>query len=214
MAGDLISPIVFSPEFLGCMPFIYKEEGGDTNDKHDSGSETRKGIIQREYDAFRKSKGEPLQTVFAASDAEIQEIYWFQYWLPNCPQVRIGGDLCLFNFQINAGVTEAVKILQRAVNVPDDGHFGLITKAACDAAEPHKLIYAFTLKEEAFYRSLKTFKYFGKDWIGRCERCEALALQMLQKSVTPPVQNMPPVAPATSADAQKAVAEKTGAYHV
>lgn len=184
----------YSARFLACMPFIYQEEGGDSNDPHDPGGKTHKGVIQTEYDAYRKSIHLSLQSVFLATDSEINTIYWLQYWLPNCPNMKPGSDLTLFNFSINAGNAEATKILQRAVNVTPDGHFGLITKAACDAANPLKLIYAFTLKEETFYRSLSTFKYFGKDWIGRCQRCETLSISMLNKYVNPTTQNLQPAA--------------------
>jgi lysozyme family protein len=174
------SPSVLTPQFLACMPFIYQEEGGYSNDPHDPGGATNHGIIQTEYDAWRKLQGEATQSVTQIGyPAESNQIYWEQYWLPYCPLLPSGPNLCFFNFGINAGITESTKILQRAVNVADDGHFGVITQAACAAADPKKLIYAFTLKEEAFYRSLSTFRYFGSDWIGRSERCEALAISMI-----------------------------------
>jgi lysozyme family protein len=172
----------YSVRFTACMPFIYQEEGGYSNDPHDSGGATDHGIIQREYNAWRVTQHLPTQNVkLIGYPSETDAIYWSQYWLPYCPLMKTGPDLTLFNFGINAGITEAIKILQRAVNVRDDGHFGIITQTAINAADPLKLIYAFTLKEESFYRSLPTFKYFGNDWIGRCERCEKLSIRMLQQ---------------------------------
>lgn len=172
-------PVVeFSPRFFDCMPFIYQEEGGLSDDPHDPGGRTNKGVTQREFTAILNLWGEPNQDVATITEAQSNTLYWSQYWLPNCALVKPGEDLCLLNFDINAGVTEAIKIIQRTVNVTDDGHFGIITQAACAAAPPAKLIYAFTLKEEAFYRALPAFKYFGSDWIGRSQRCEALALKM------------------------------------
>jgi lysozyme family protein len=191
------SPSVLTPQFLACMPFIYREEGGYSNDPHDSGGATDHGIIQSEYNAWRKLHSEAQQSVKLINyPDESNQIYWTQYWLPYCPLLPSGPNLCLFNFGINAGVSEAVKILQRAVNVTVDGHFGLETEAACNAADPKKLIYAFTLKEESFYRSLPTFKYFGSDWIGRSERCESLSISML--APTPIVTLAPPTPSDTS----------------
>lgn len=175
-------PWQHSPRFSACIPFIYIEEGGNSNDPHDPGGKTHKGIIQREYDAFRRLKKLPAQNVFDASDDEINEIYWRQYWNPICPLLKPGVDLCQLNFSVNAGVTECIKIMQRALRVRDDGHWGVVTQSAENDCDPFKLIYAFTLKEEAFYRSLRTFRYFGKDWIGRSERCETLAEQMAEQT--------------------------------
>lgn len=170
------------------MPFIEREEGGKSDDPHDPGGKTNCGILQREYSAYLKSRNRPDADVFTLTwqSQDVYDIYWSQYWLPNCMLLKPGEDLCLFNFGINAGPIEAVKILQSAMRVNVDGHFGIITQQACASADPKKLIYAFTLKEESFYRSLSTFKYFGKDWIGRCQRCEDLSLQMLASVATMP----------------------------
>lgn len=185
------APGKYGARFLACMPFIKQEEGGYSDNPHDPGGATNCGITQRELTAYLISRGQPPMNVKNLSwgISIVDDIYYSQYWLPNCVYLRPGEDLCLFNFGINAGVVEAVKIIQAAVRVPVDGHYGVITQAACLSADPKKLIYAFTLKEESFYRSLSTFKYFGKDWIGRSQRCEDLALSML-----PGATNSTPVA--------------------
>ena len=165
--------------FLACEPFTLKEEGGNSDDAHDPGGRTHDGIIQRECDAWRKAHDEPLIDVYTLSDAERDEIYYAQYWLPNCPNVPPGLDLCLFDDGVNTGPVEAVKFLQTALGVTADGHFGVITAGALKAAPSiPRLIVAFTAAREAYYRSLRTFRYFGKDWIGRSQRCEAAALKM------------------------------------
>lgn len=161
-----------------CLPYILKEEGGNSDDPHDPGGRTHEGIIQREYDAYRKSKGEPTQDVYAASDAEVGDIYQSQYWLPYCPQMPPGVDLCYFDMAVNGGPVEATKLLQRALGVADDGHIGLITLGAVQAANPIRLVGAFSDQRTAFYRSLRTFKYFGKGWLARVQTIEQAALKM------------------------------------
>src|ERR1700728_3806781 len=113
-----------SPRFLACMPFVLKEEGGYSNDAHDSGGMTMHGIIQREYDRYRKSKGLPLQWVKNISVDEQNEIYWTEYWLPHCPDLPPGLDLSFFNIAVNGGPTRATHLLQRALGVGDDGICG------------------------------------------------------------------------------------------
>jgi lysozyme family protein len=167
------------PRFLACLPFTLKEEGGNSDDPHDPGGRTHKGIIQREYNAWRQAHNESMQDVYNASDEEVNDIYYQQYWLPYCPQFPAGLDLCFFDLAVNGGPAEAVKILQRALGVNADGHLGLVTMGALKTANVAHTIVSYTVQREAFYRSLRLFKYFGRDWIGRSERIETAALKML-----------------------------------
>lgn len=170
-----------SPRFLACMPFVLKEEGGYSNDKHDSGGMTMHGIIQREYDKFRKSKGLPTQWVKNISIDEQNEIYWTEYWLPHCPLLPAGLDLSFFNIAVNAGPGRAVHLLQQALGIGADGNWGPQTNAAVVGIKPEAvsgMIKSFGTDEQNWYRGLSKFQYFGKDWIGRAQRCEALSLKM------------------------------------
>ncbi len=179
-----------SPRFIACMPFILQEEGGYSNDPHDSGGMTMHGIIQREYDRYRRSKGLPLQWVKNISVDEQNEIYWTEYWLPHCPLLPVGLDLSFFNIAINAGPGEATRLLQEALALTIDGNWGPKTNAAVVGIEPSDvphMIQSFATDEENWYRHLSKFKYFGKDWIGRAQRCETLSLKMFAASPQPAV---------------------------
>lgn len=174
--------IQFSPRFLACMPFVLQEEGGYSNDAHDSGGMTMHGIIQREYDRFRKSKGLPTQWVKNISIDEQNEIYWTEYWLPHCPLLPAGLDLSFFNIAVNAGPGEATRLLQAALNILADGNWGPQTNTAVVAIKPEdvpNLISTFDIDEEGWYRHLSKFQYFGKDWIGRAQRCRVASLKMV-----------------------------------
>jgi len=161
-----------------CLPYILKEEGGNSDNPHDPGGRTSRGIIQREYDAYRKSKSEPTRDVYQASDDEVADIYQHQYWLPWCPQMRAGVDLCFFDMAVNSGPVEAARLLQRALGVNADGHIGAITVSALAAANLVKLVTGFSEQRSAFYRSLGTFKYFGAGWLNRVRAIETAALKM------------------------------------
>lgn len=161
-----------------CLPYILKEEGGNSDNPHDPGGCTSRGIIQTEYDAFRRANNEALQSVFDAGDAEVSDIYQQQYWQPWCPQMPIGIDLCFFDTDVNSGPAEATKLLQRSLGVAADGHIGMITLAALKATNPIKLIGGFSDERRAFYKSLKTYKYFGAGWLSRVATIEAVAYKM------------------------------------
>jgi lysozyme family protein len=167
--------------FLACMPFILKEEGGYSNDLHDSGGMTMHGIIQREYDKYRRSKGLPTQWVKNITVNEQNDIYYNEYWLPHCPQLAKGLDLSFFNIAVNGGETEAVHLLQKSLGIFSDGMWGNQTlDAVKNINNASDIIRKFADDEENFYRSLSKFKYFGKNWIGRAERCRDLSLKMAE----------------------------------
>lgn len=164
--------------FVICLPFILKEEGGNSDNPHDPGGRTSRGIIQREYSAYRQSKDEASQDVYLATNAEVADIYEHQYWLPWCPQMPVGVDVCSFDMNVNGGPVQSTRLLQRALGVNDDGHIGVLTLAALKAANPIKLITGFSDQRTAFYRSLSTYKYFGAGWLSRVNTIEAAALKM------------------------------------
>jgi lysozyme family protein len=175
-------PVQTSPRFQACMPFVLKEEGGYSDDKHDSGGKTMHGIIQREYDKFRRMKGLPLQWVKLISQDEQDEIYWTEYWLPRCPNLPAGLDLSYFNIAVNAGPSEATRLLQQALGLPVDGNYGPQTAQAVAEIQPAdlpRLIRAFDTDEENWYRHLSKFQYFGRNWIGRAQRCRDASLKMV-----------------------------------
>src|SRR3974390_2724945 len=130
--------------FLICWPFTLAQEcpfpndwsnpHNFSNDAHDPGGETMCGIIQREYDLFRKRKGLPLQSVLQISHEEGAEIYLNSYWLPECPKLKSGLDLSYFDEAVNAGPHAATKLLQRVLKVDADGAWGQQTDEAVAAA--------------------------------------------------------------------------------
>jgi lysozyme family protein len=166
--------------FSICLPFTLKQEGGNSDDPHDPGGRTHKGIIQREYDKYRRSKGLPLQSDYAMSDAEVSDIYFNEYWMPHCPTLAPGLDLSFFDNAVNEGPFRAAVMLQRALSVPDDGAFGPKTAAAIVGQDVRALITRYSDARESFYKSLSTFQYFGKGWLSRVFAIREQSLAMVQ----------------------------------
>lgn len=191
-----------SPRFLACMPFVLQEEGGYSNDAHDPGGMTMHGIIQREYDVYRRSKGLSPQWVKNISVDEQNDIYFNQYWLPHCPLLPVGLDLSVFNINVNGGPTRGTHLLQSTLSIASDGVWGDDTTKHVAAIQPGTvpaLVDRFADIEKAWYRGLANFKYFGNDWIGRAERCRALSVKMateaedtLDKALDDFTNNRPP----------------------
>lgn len=164
--------------FQNSLRVVLRDEGGNDDDPDDPGGRTSRGIEQAEYNAFRKLSGLPTADVWKADDSEIMEIYRDSYWNPYCDGFPLGTDFLYFDCAVNAGPHEATLLLQRAVGVDDDGHIGVITKAAVDAANRDDLIRKFSDEKRAFYRALHKAKYI-KGWLNRCDDVEGVALAMV-----------------------------------
>lgn len=168
--------------FTTCLAIILREEGGNDDDPHDHGGRTSRGIVQREWDSFRKSHGGRPADVWKASDADIALIYKEQYWQPYCDDLPSGVDLCYFNASVNSGRTQATKELQRALGLKVDGMMGLITRqAVSDSDDIKALIKAMSDYRRKFYKALAQFSRYGRGWMARTDRVEALALDLAAK---------------------------------
>jgi lysozyme family protein len=178
-------PFGLDPKFETCLPDTLVQEGGYSNDAHDPGGMTMLGIIQKEYDLKRRQWGLPTQWVKNISKDEMRTIYYTDYWLPYAPELPAGLDLEFFDLCVNGGQHRAIVTLQRALAISSDGLWGLQTEDAVTtmiaAGNPARTIMAFKAEREAFYRSLSTFRFFGKDWIRRSEEIGSQAAAMDQK---------------------------------
>lgn len=173
-------------DFARCLPIILREEGGNDDDVHDHGGRTSRGIIQREWDRFRKTHPGRPADVWEASDDDIAAIYESEYWQPYCPAMQAGVALCFFNAAVNSGTRQAAKELQRALGVDDDGLIGPITLAALHAYAGHaELIADLSERRRRFYRSLAQCPRYCKGWLARTDRVEREALAMGVKKTLP-----------------------------
>jgi lysozyme family protein len=169
------------PSFVRCLPPVLIQEGGNDDDPHDPGGRTSRGIIQREYNAYRDHKGLQRRDVWQASDAEVQEIYYMQYWEPWCPRLWPGVDLMYFDQAVNQGAVQGTRNLQRALgNVAVDGHLGLITLGAVNAVSNRAaFLKAYLAADLSFYRRLVNWVYYGRGWTRRANEIYAQAARMV-----------------------------------
>jgi lysozyme family protein len=159
--------------------WVRASEGGNDDDPLDPGGRTSRGIIQREYNAWRELQYEAPKDVWTASEEEIETIYRTQYWLPYGDLLPRGADYQFFDMNVNHGLVNATRIMQRALGVIPDGHIGVVTMGALQKADPKTLVLAVTGKRAEFYRSLARFWRFGRGWIARDLQVEKNALQLL-----------------------------------
>lgn len=148
--------------FDECFRVVLREEGGLTDDPRDPGGLTKYGISKRAY---------PNVDIASLTEAQAKAIYERDYWRPvRCHEVPPALALCLFDAAVNMGTGTAVKLLQRALKLTEDGKFGAGTMAAVKAARMDDLIGRFMGARAIYYTQLKTFEAFGRGWIIRLFR--------------------------------------------
>lgn len=138
---------------------ILGHEGGYVNHPKDPGGETNWGIAKRSY---------PNVNIRALTREQAIAIYRRDFW------DRVQGDKLppAFAFQaldaaVNHGIGNAVRWMQRAAGVADDGVIGPVTLAAIKRAYSSDLVLLFNAERLDFYTSLSTWPTFGKGWTRR-----------------------------------------------
>jgi lysozyme family protein len=107
-----------SGNFERCLAVTLKWEGNYSNHPDDPGGPTMKGVIQREYDAWRKKQGKRPRPVRQIEESELQAIYRTEYWdAMGCEELSPGLDLCAFDAAVNSGVGRAKEWLTGAPSI-------------------------------------------------------------------------------------------------
>jgi lysozyme family protein len=154
-------------------------EGGYTNHPADRGGPTNKGILQREYDQYRRRKGLPAADVRDILQTEVEDIYLHDYWLAGrCDRMPWPVSLAHFDACVNTGVTQAARFLQRSVGADPDGRIGPKTlealRALLERETPLAVAERLVRRREPFYRRLAevdpTQNRFLQGWLNRVEK--------------------------------------------
>jgi lysozyme family protein len=149
--------------YENCLKGTLQSEGGYSNDAHDPGGATYRGVIQVEYDRYRRSKGLSEQGVHNMTEDEMRAIYKANYWdRVHGDDLPAGLDYTVFDAAVNSGVSRAARWL-----------------AACDHGDDvEKEIETFNDLRLQFLKGLGIWRYFGKGWNDRVSRVRKASLQM------------------------------------
>jgi lysozyme family protein len=167
--------------FPASLKLVLQSEGGNDDDPADHGGRTSRGITQREYDAWRKEKGQPLLDVWKAPQSDIETIYHDEYWMPLCDSLPAGVDYIVFNNNVLDGPNRSLRLLQQALGVAADGRAGPITRQAIKGANAAALISRLSTVSRAFYVSLHQPK-FTKGWLNRVASVNKNAIAMVAET--------------------------------
>jgi lysozyme family protein len=187
------------------LDWCLEDEGGNDDDPNDSGGRTSRGITQREYNAWCQMHNTPAGDVWHATAATIEAIYQAQYWQPHCDYIPSGTDYLFFDMAVNMGPSRATMILQRALDVGIDGHFGVITMNAVQQVKnAAALVNSIEEDKTEFYeglaRNIPHDRGFLNGWLNRVRNTKRRALTLIEPTLVaaaaPAVKPAPPVVPA------------------
>ncbi len=134
-------------------------EGGYVNDPRDPGGETKFGISKRAY---------PFEDIRGLTIERARAIYYRDYWIRSgCERVPEAMRFDLFDTAVNSGLSRAVRLLQLAARVEDDGEIGPVTLKALRGADPEGLKARFNGHRLDFLNNLDEWPAFGRGWAQR-----------------------------------------------
>jgi lysozyme family protein len=154
-------------DFVECLEFVLKYEGGFVENPHDPGGVTNYGITRNVLAAWR---GHPvsISDMKNINKNEVSEIYQRNYWMAaGCDRLGTGDNLVVFDAAVNNGVGRAL-----------EWKYSLIKPSFSNK----DFISNFTNLRLKFDRGLKVWRYFSKGWSARIEACQKLADQMAIRS--------------------------------
>jgi lysozyme family protein len=134
-------------------------EGGYVNNPSDPGGETNWGISKRSY---------PTVDILNLTRDGAKAIYLRDFWQAGqMDKINPAVAFQAFDFAVNSGMQTALRKLQAAVGVADDGNIGSVSLSAINVMEPAKVIMLYVAERLDFWRCLSTWDSFSVDWAGR-----------------------------------------------
>lgn len=149
--------------FIQAFDRLMDHEGGYVNHPRDPGGETMWGITKRV--AMAEGYTGDMRKLPREEAKRIAEI---AYW-NRIQAYKYDGAIAyqVMDAAFNHGIENAVRFLQRAAGVADDGDIGPRTITAVRAASVTDLLMRFNAERLEFYTKLSTWDSFGKGWARR-----------------------------------------------
>lgn len=138
---------------------ILGHEGGYVFDKNDPGGETKWGISKRSY---------PHIGIKELTREDAIQIYFTDFW----QKIKLGTlpssvVYQMLDFAVNSGINTAIRKLQKAIGVADDGYWGPVSTARVIQISECDLIMLILAERIEFMTSLRNWEFHGKGWSRR-----------------------------------------------
>lgn len=144
-------------------------EGKYVNRADDPGGETNWGITWPKLrEAIALNLVPATTTIRDLTRDQAKIIYRELFWLRgHMDEYDAAIAFQVFDAAVNHGIDNAVRILQRAAGVADDGHIGPVTLAAIKAISVTDMLMRFVAFRIKFWTALSTWPSFGRGWANR-----------------------------------------------
>jgi lysozyme family protein len=136
---------------------LVSHEGSYINDPMDPGGETKFGISKRSY---------PLEDIKNLTLERAREIYLLDFW-DALGSTHPALKFQVFDFAVNSGIQTAIRKLQQAIGVADDGHWGPASSTKLSTFRLDDVLMLYLSERLNFMTSLRTFDTFGRGWSRR-----------------------------------------------
>jgi lysozyme family protein len=181
--------------FEASLALVLKHEGGFVDHPADPGGATNLGITRA---TLARARGRPVSVdeVRSLSRAEAAAIYRRHYWdAVRGDDLPPGLDHAVFDCAVNSGPGRAIRLLQHAVGVAQDGRIGPATLAALGRGDVATTIRALGRARLGFLQALPTSAVFGRGWRARVAEVEREALAMVSHAPGGPNRAPGPATP-------------------
>ena len=149
-------------DFETAVNYIFKFEGGYSNDPKDPGGITNFGISLRAYPELG------ADGIKSLTKEQAKEIYKRDYWdVCECDNLPEHLRLMTFDCAVNQGPSYAIRTLQRSIGANPDGIVGPMTVMASVQTSKEVALYRFAFNRFSRYESNPNWDRFGVGWTSR-----------------------------------------------
>lgn len=135
-------------------------EGGYVNNPADPGGETKFGISKRSY---------PDVDIANLTVDGAKAIYLRDFWSP-LGDADPAVTFQVFDFAVNSGIQTAIRKLQAAIGVADDGHWGPLSAAKLASMDKNDALMLFLAERFEFWTKCSAWPTMGAGWTMRGAR--------------------------------------------
>jgi len=159
-------------ELSRVMRFVFRWEGGYVNHPADPGGATNMGVTQGVYNAYRKSKGLPIQSVKFITRGEAESVYEERYWRPSrAAWLKWPLNLAVMDLAVNSGIGRSNQFINEALGISKSMTWEPAASEKIHDYDPVELARKICDRREKFFRSIARSKpamaVFLKGWLNR-----------------------------------------------